>query len=212
MPPGESVDGDIEPCDSSGAFSFYPYQCYNILMRSIVQDGDPVLRKTAEVVLPELFGTEELAGYIRDMKESLDSQKDGVAIAAPQVDISKRIFLVRYDRMEEREHSPETEHEPKVGVYINPSILHVSRRKADMPEGCLSVRGLYGTTHRHEQATVKAQDEHGNWFTRGAGGILAQAFQHEIDHLNGILFIDHAEDVHERSEEDDKQQHDAESV
>ena len=64
-----------------------------------------------------------------------------------------------------------------------------------MDEGCLSVKTHYGKTKRHERATVRAYDEHGNFFERGAGGILAQAFQHEIDHLNGMLFIDHATDL-----------------
>jgi peptide deformylase len=61
-----------------------------------------------------------------------------------------------------------------------------------MDEGCLSVRGIYGKTMRHERATVKARDKQGISFERGGGGILAQIFQHETDHLNGILFIDHA--------------------
>ena len=179
-------------------------------MRDIVQDGDPVLRTTAEPVSDSLFGSRELFGMLEDMKESLDSEKDGVALAAPQVAIGKRIFIVRYDRMEEREHKEDAEAEDgvRVGVYINPSILHASKRQNDMPEGCLSVRGRYGTTHRYEKATVRAQDEHGTWFTRGAGGILAQAFQHEIDHLDGILFTDHAKEVHEQKPAD-TQHHDA---
>ena len=78
-----------------------------------------------------------------------------------------------------------------------------------MPEGCLSVRRLYGTTLRHERATIKAQDETGAWFTRGAGGILAQAFQHESDHLDGILFIDHADDIYEQQPRKDVELADA---
>lgn len=169
-------------------------------MRDIVQNGDPVLRATAEPVSDSLFGSEELSRMLEDMREALSAQKDGVALAAPQIGLSKRIFIVRYDRMDEREVPADAVEDPREGIYINPSILSVSRKKSDMPEGCLSVRGLYGTTHRHEKATVKAQNEHGEWFTRGAGGILAQAFQHEIDHLNGMLFIDHALEVHEQKQ------------
>ena len=62
-----------------------------------------------------------------------------------------------------------------------------------MDEGCLSVRGVYGTTKRHERVTVRARNQDGTKFERGGGGIMAQIFEHEIDHLNGILFIDHAE-------------------
>jgi len=169
-------------------------------MRDILQDGNPILRQQSENVPNSAFGTAEFAAELKDMAEALDAQKDGVAIAAPQVGISKRIFLVRYDRMDESDNASEA----KLGTYINPRIVSTSRKKSDMPEGCLSVRGLYGTTHRNIQATVTAQDENGTWFTRGAGGILAQAFQHEIDHLDGILFIDHAQEVHERSDTEER--------
>lgn len=160
----------------------------------IIQEGHPTLRQVAKDVPEELFGTEELRTIIRDMEEALDGQADGVALAAPQVNIPYRIFIVRYDRMVERsERGPST---PERGVYINPVITKSSRKRAECDEGCLSVRGVYGKTDRHEQATVRARDIEGNVFERGGGGILAQAFQHEIDHLNGILFIDHAHDLH----------------
>ena len=66
-----------------------------------------------------------------------------------------------------------------------------------MPEGCLSVRWLYGNTFRSKKATITAYDGNGKKFTRGASGLLAQIFQHETDHLGGILFIDHAKDIKE---------------
>ncbi len=66
-----------------------------------------------------------------------------------------------------------------------------------MDEGCLSVRGIYGKTYRYNRATVRAQDENGVTFVRGGGGLLAQIFQHETDHLEGILFTDHAIDLYE---------------
>jgi peptide deformylase len=148
----------------------------------------------------DFFGTEKLQTMLREMMETLDSQADGVALAAPQVGISYRIFIVRYDRMvRDEEESPG----PEVGIYINPTFVKTARKREEMQEGCLSVRGIYGTTLRHDRATVKAQDENGTWFIRGGGGILAQAFQHEIDHLDGILFIDHAEEVHEQTKEEE---------
>ena len=76
-------------------------------------------------------------------------------------------------------------------------LTDLSREKEWMPEGCLSVRPLYGKTFRSVKATVVAYDENGKKFTRGASGLLAQIFQHETDHLKGILFIDHAKDVKE---------------
>ena len=161
----------------------------------IVQDGNPVLRAKAAPVKNTEFGTSALTTVIQDMKNALDAQSDGVAIAAPQIGIGKRIFIVRYDRMAAPLPEGEMERPAKYGVYVNPTFVRKARKKAEVDEGCLSVRGKYGKTVRAERATVKAQDEHGKLFERGGGGILAQAFQHEIDHLDGILFIDHATNI-----------------
>lgn len=159
-----------------------------------------MLREVAPEVSAEMFGTPELTQVITDMVEALDAAKDGVAIAAPQIGVSLRIFAVRYDRLHP---SPTGEELPAdVGVYINPEFIKASRRREEMSEGCLSVRGIYGKTYRHERATVRAQNEDGSSFTRGGGGILAQVFQHEIDHLDGILFIDHAFDCYEIDRKD----------
>jgi len=159
-------------------------------MHTIVQEGDPVLRAIAAPVGAAEFGTPELQKSIQSMIEALDVETDGVALAAPQIGISKRIFIVRYDRLgppQEGQAASAT-----VGVYINPEFVKSARRRVEMDEGCLSVRGMYGKTIRHDRATVRASDVNGRSFERGGGGILAQVFQHEIDHLNGILFIDHA--------------------
>lgn len=161
-------------------------------MKEIVQVDDPVLRQIAEEVPEEMFGTPELAAIVSDMAAALDAQPDGVALAAPQIAISYRIFLVRYDRMVPAEQSQESQ----LGVFINPEFVNSSRRREVMDEGCLSVRGIYGQTYRHERATVRARLVDGTYFERGGGGMLSQAFQHEIDHLDGILFIDHAIETH----------------
>jgi peptide deformylase len=166
-------------------------------MKEIVQDGAKVLRSVAEPVPEEFFGTQELAHIIADMKEALDPELEGVALAAPQIAIPYRIFIVRKDRtvtlppMEEGENraSPPPEND----VYINPEVIKTSRKRAKVDEGCLSVRGIYGTAMRHERVTIRARSVDGSRFERGTGGLMAQIFEHEIDHLNGILFIDHAE-------------------
>ncbi len=166
-------------------------------MKEIVQDGTLVLRETAKPVPEELFGSAELAVIIADMTEALDYELEGVALAAPQIALPYRIFIVREDRTVPA--SPEATQGavpkviPKVEVYINPEIVKTSRKRAKMDEGCLSVRGIYGTTKRHERVTVRARKADGTRFERGGGGIMAQIFEHEIDHLNGILFIDHAD-------------------
>ena len=187
-------------------------------MKEIVQDGAPVLREIASLVPEELFGTPELAQIIEDMKQALDPELEGVALAAPQIGVSYRIFVVRKDRTlptdargstfgpdsQGRTSIPET---PVYEVYINPKIIKTSRRRAPMDEGCLSVRGIYGTTRRHERVTVRARALDGSTFERGAGGIMAQIFEHETDHLNGVLFIDHADRLIHLSHETAEQEH-----
>ena len=170
-------------------------------MKEIVQDGAEVLRGVATPVREELFGSAELSTLIKDMSEALDVEPDGVALAAPQVGVSWRLFIVRKDRVEPlpplatEEEAPAAPRSALVEVYINPEIVKTSRKRAKADEGCLSVRGIYGTTFRHERVTIAARLPDGTPLTRGAGGLLAQIFEHEVDHLNGILFTDSAENV-----------------
>ncbi len=172
-------------------------------MKEIVQDGVPVLREIAKPLPEGLFGTPELAHLIKDMEEALDKELEGVALAAPQIGVSYRVFIVRKDRTLPL-HAPRSgasselpaESEvlaPEIEIYVNPEIVKTSRKRAKTDEGCLSVRGIYGTTNRHERVTIRARRPDGSWLTRGASGLMAQIFEHEMDHLNGILFIDHAE-------------------
>lgn len=168
-------------------------------MKEIVQDGTPVLRKIAQPVPEGLFSTPELARLITDMEEALDKELEGVALAAPQIDVSYRLFIVRKDRTLPLKKKvggalPPIP-VPEIEIYINPEIVKTSRKRAKTDEGCLSVRGIYGITNRHERVTIKARRPDGTHFERGAGGLLAQIFEHEIDHLNGILFIDHARNL-----------------
>lgn len=168
-------------------------------MKEIVQDGAEILRDIALPVPEELFGSTELSRIVTAMKEALDPELEGVALAAPQIGVSYRIFIIRKDRtippppMEDA--VPQLPHEAIYELYINPEIIKTSRKRANVDEGCLSVRGIYGTTKRHERVSIRARNFDGSRFERGAGGLTAQIFEHEIDHLNGILFIDHAEHI-----------------
>lgn len=167
-------------------------------MKQIVQEDAAILRSVAAPVREELFGTEELSLLIAQMAEALDGESDGVALAAPQIGVSYRVFIVRKDRVTPNKLAAQVVAEttlrtPEIDVYINPVIVKTSRKRARTDEGCLSVRGIYGTTLRHERVTVRARREDGSHFERGGGGLLAQIFEHETDHLDGILFIDHAE-------------------
>lgn len=158
-------------------------------MKKIVQQDDTVLRKIASPVSISAIKTPEIQGIIKDMFDSLASQKDGVALAAPQIAQSKRIFVVSHHIFETGITVPL--------VYINPEIIKRSKDKKNMEEGCLSCRWWYGKTRRSSRVTVRAFDENGKEFIQEGRGLLAQIFQHEIDHLDGILFIDHAKDLKE---------------
>jgi peptide deformylase len=182
------------------------------MIKKILQKDEQVLHEIANEIPIHDIKSPKIQKIIKEMSASLASQNDGVAIAAPQIGYSLRIFLVSGKIFEEDFMKEKTELNPdsllikekggnsnkiKDLVFINPVISKLSRKKAWMPEGCLSVRPIYGKTYRSEKATVTAYDENGIKFVRGGSGLLAQIFQHETDHLNGILFIDHAKDLRE---------------
>lgn len=164
-------------------------------MSNIVQKENSVLREIAKEVPREEITSPKIQKIISDMKQALESQSDGVALAAPQIGIPLRIFIVskKAFAIMDDEDPKDTSYEDL--ICINPQIIKKSKKTQIMDEGCLSVRGSYGNVKRARQATIEAYNEHADKFTRGGGGLLAQIFQHEIDHLNGILFIDKAEDV-----------------
>lgn len=182
-------------------------------VKKILQKEEPVLRRVAKEVPVSEVGKLKIKKILREMSRALASQSDGVAIAAPQIGYGLRIFVIsgkifeksfidsKHRNVEKKIETDEVE--PGVQkkknikdlIFINPKISKLSREKEWVPEGCLSVRPLYGKTYRSKKATVTACDENGKKFTRGASGLLAQIFQHETDHLNGILFIDHAKEV-----------------
>ncbi len=188
------------------------------LVIDIVQKEHRVLRQHAKPVPVEDIRSEKIKKVLADMRAALDSQDDGIAIAAPQINVPLRIFLVskkihqieEADRKivaqttKEKESAPINKKKRKDLVFINPEIIKLSKKKYWVPEGCLSVRWLYGKVSRADKATVRAYNEHGERFTRGASGLLAQIFQHETDHLNGILFTDTAKQLEELNPEEIK--------
>lgn len=155
-------------------------------MTTIIQEPHRTLHAVATEVAPSAIASKAVQDVIERMKQALDAQVDGVAIAAPQIGESVRIFVV----------SPKasktlTSH----AVFINPTVVRIGKQKKELSEGCLSVRWKYGLVKRATSATVRAYNEKGNEFVMSGRGLLAQVFQHEIDHLNGILFIDKATNV-----------------
>lgn len=183
-------------------------------MNEIVQKENKILRKVAKAVPIENIKSRKIETIIRRMVKALDNQEDGVAIAAPQIGENLRIFVVskkifeimaeeknkksvkseigKKSKRENLEEFSKLKPEYKNMIFINPEILKTSKEKMLSDEGCLSVRWLYGKVKRAKKTLVKAYDEDGRLFTLGGSGLLSQAFQHEIDHLDGILFIDKA--------------------
>lgn len=154
-------------------------------MIKIVQKEDKILRKISKNIDIDDISTLKIKKIIENMKQALSEQDDGVAIAAPQIGELYRLFVVSGRVFGQKRNLPDI-------VFINPKIIKISNDKKSVPEGCLSVRWLYGKTKRASKVSIEALNEEGKQFTYNGSGLMAQIFQHEIDHLDGILFIDHA--------------------
>jgi peptide deformylase len=155
-------------------------------LREIVTLPDPVLRRKARAV-KKIDG--KIQTLIDDMIETM-REAPGVGLAAPQVGVSERVIVVEYAEDEDDE-----EAEPRLYTIINPEITRVSKDKIEGAEGCLSIPGLYGNVDRHIAITVKGINRRGQPVTLKVKDWLARIFQHEIDHLNGVVFTDLASKV-----------------
>jgi len=155
-------------------------------LRQIVTLPDPVLRRKAR---PVTRFDAELQTLIDDMIETM-REAPGVGLAAPQVGVSERVIVVEYAENEEQEDAPK-----KLYVMINPEIKIPSEETESAIEGCLSVPGWQGEVERSLGVTVKGQTRRGQPMKVKAKGWLARIFQHEIDHINGVVFTDRATKV-----------------
>ena len=155
------------------------------MVKKILLSGDPVLRKKSKPVAKIDKKVNEL---IRDLKDTLSVQKDpeGVGLAAPQIGKNLRVFVAKYESFDR--------------VVINPEIVKIEKgaggnakksSKKEILEGCLSLPYYYGSLKRAPKITVKYLDGKGNPQTETFTGFHAQIIMHEIDHLEGVLFIDH---------------------
>ena len=133
------------------------------------------LRKISEPVLESEIGTTAISNLIKDLIETMDIEK-GVGIAAPQIGVLKRVIII------------DTGKGPQ--AFLNPEIISKSISKIEGEEGCLSVPGVFGIVKRHKRIKIQAMLENGERVTIKASDFSAVVFQHETDHLNGILFID----------------------
>jgi peptide deformylase len=167
-------------------------------MAKLVPENHPALHTMAEEVTKEEFADGTVTKILKGLREAIKTYKvDGfsaVAIAAPQIGISKRVFLIE-------DQSGDADRLPTI-IAINPRFTKVSKKTHVVGEGCLSIPDQYGLVRRSTNVTLEAYDETGKKYTRGAGGLLAQIMQHEYDHLDGILFVDRAEKVWTKEEMD----------
>lgn len=145
--------------------------------------GDDILRKEARKV--KKFD-KALHKLLDDMAQTM-REAPGIGLAAPQVGVSERVLVVEL---------PQDQEDPQSGrlyEFINPEIVRQSARQVEGEEGCLSIPNLVGDVWRAEQIVIKGQDRYGKEQTVTARDWLARAFQHEVDHLDGVLFIDRVE-------------------
>lgn len=142
----------------------------------ILTNPDPRLRQRSEEVTPEELAQPETQAFLDELEKAMFAY-DGVGIAAPQVGVFKRCIVVNAEGN-------------GATVYCNPEILEKSFRTAEGEEGCLSVPGVYGLVKRHKRVTVRAVTRDAKVVTLELDGLAAVVWQHEIDHLNGVLFID----------------------
>ena len=141
----------------------------------VLTNPNEELRKPSQPVLDAEFGTPAMTKLIEDLIETMHLE-NGVGIAAPQVGVHKRVIII------------DTGNGPQ--AFINPEIVSSSLKKIDSEEGCLSVPGVYGIVKRHKRVNINAKLASGDEVTMKAEDFPAIVFQHETDHLNGILFID----------------------
>ena len=152
-------------------------------VRPIVTSEDPLLRQKSKKV--SRFG-DDLHRLVADMFDSLHAYR-GLGLAAPQVGVLQRVFIIE---MPPEVDEDDREIEPsKRYVLVNPEIVRM-RGSEEMDEGCLSVPGYRGVVTRATEVLIKGQDEHGKPVRYKGYDLLAQAFQHENDHLDGILYLD----------------------
>ena len=154
-------------------------------VKEIVQLGAPCLRKVCDPIL----NIEEAKSIINDLKDTL-ATVDGIVLAAPQIGVTKRVIYINFG-------DGENEY-----VLINPKILAVSKEVHEDYEGCLSYVMHEGLVERPIAVKIETLDEHGEKKIYEAQDLLARCFMHEIDHLDGIMYVDRASEMYELVEEE----------
>ncbi len=155
-------------------------------LRKVLIHPNKELRKSSRGLSVEEIQSKEMQKLVDDMLETMEVE-NGVGLAAPQVGEHVRLIIC------------ETKRGPE--AYFNPEIIKSSLRKTQSEEGCLSIPKVYGIVERHKSVKMTAYNRKGEKITVKTGGLLSVIFQHEIDHLDGVLFIDRAHTVHDIANE-----------
>jgi peptide deformylase len=164
----------------------------------IVQCGDPILRRPAELVDPSAISTAEFQDLIARMRATMEAAP-GVGLAAPQIGVGIQLAVLedgpqRWGQLTEEQRMSRERDVLAFTVLINPSLRQIdSEDQTSFYEGCLSVPGLTGMVARHRGVRVEALDEHGEPIDRVFSGWSARIVQHELDHLAGRLYLDRVE-------------------
>ncbi len=167
-------------------------------LRAIIQPDNPLLRRKARRVTSFDRRFQQL---VDDMIETMQDAR-GIGLAAPQVGVSQRVFVARLPDDTEEAREEFGADAGVLHVVVNPKLLRVSRETEEGIEGCLSIPGYVGTVERPVAVTLRGQDRYGAALRLRARGWLARVCQHELDHLNGILYIDLATEIWQPEEEE----------
>lgn len=160
------------------------------MIKTICRMGNPILRKEAAAVSRDFLASDEFAQLLRDLRDSMNHY-GGIGIAAPQIGVSLKVAIIELggpNRYGEEINLPLT-------VFINPKITFLTDEEQGFWEGCLSVPGLRGFVKRPKKILVEYLDKCGEQQKIIAEGFLATVLQHELDHLEGILYIDRIKDL-----------------
>ena len=159
-------------------------------VRKILRVGDPRLRQVSEPIPENELGSKEIKKLVRDMFDTMEAA-EGLGLAAPQIGVLKRIVVVGFDRSGRY---PDVQDGIEKQVLINPEIEILGKEKLGVGEGCLSVPDMRGYVERVRHIRMKWYDEKGDFYDQEIQGFDAVVYQHECDHLDGVLYVDRLKD------------------
>ncbi len=157
-------------------------------VKTVFRMGHPVLREIAEPVTE--FNTPELKSLVKDMFDTMEA-RNGVGLAAPQIGVSQRVVIFS---VQENPRYPDAEHVPET-ILINPQIEFLGDHVTEGWEGCLSIPGMRGRVPRYEEIIYRGYDPQGQRVERQVSGFHARVVQHEVDHLDGVLYPQRIRDM-----------------